>query len=111
MKIYKGNDITLNGIQLANFYTDSACEILIGKEGNSVKRWHMSISHNSRYPTWDEIKQARYALLPRDRGFAMLLPPQDEYVNVHPNCFHLWEYKKNELKYFYGVIRSSSQLR
>jgi hypothetical protein len=20
---------------------------------------------------------------------AMLLPPKDEYVNLHPNCFHL----------------------
>ena len=21
----------------------------------------------------------------------MLLPPKAEYVNLHPNCFHLWE--------------------
>lgn len=56
--------------------------------------WHLSISHRDRYPTWDEIKDARYALLPNDAMIAMMLPPKDEYVNLHPNCFHLWECRK-----------------
>jgi len=54
-------------------------------------RWHLSISTTTRYPTWDEIRDARYALLPDDITMAMLLPPKGEYVNVHPNCFHLHE--------------------
>lgn len=53
--------------------------------------WHLSISCARRYPTWDEIKQARYGLLPDAITMAMLLPPSAQYVNVHPNCFHLWE--------------------
>jgi len=53
--------------------------------------WHMSISHPSRYPTWNEIRDARYELLPDDCTMAMLLPPKAEYVNLHPNCFHLHE--------------------
>lgn len=53
--------------------------------------WHLSISHPSRYPTWDEIKEARYRLLPDEIYMAMILPPSGEYVNVHENCFHLWE--------------------
>jgi hypothetical protein len=28
--------------------------------------WHLSIAHHARYPTWDEISQARYRLLPED---------------------------------------------
>jgi hypothetical protein len=54
-------------------------------------RWHLSISCKSRYPTWDEIHDARYALLPNDITVAMILPPKEEYVNLHPNCFHLHE--------------------
>ena len=54
-------------------------------------RLHMSISHRQRYPTWDEIKDARYALLPHDITMAQFLPPPSRYINVHPNCFHLWE--------------------
>ena len=53
--------------------------------------WHLSISHPTRYPTWDEIRDARYDLLPDDCTMAMLLPPRAEYVNLHPNCFHLHE--------------------
>lgn len=53
--------------------------------------WHLSISHPKRYPVWDEIRDARYDLLPDACTMAMLLPPKGEYVNLHPNCFHLHE--------------------
>lgn len=61
--------------------------------------FHLSISHRisnadhkpGRYPTWDEIKDARYRFAPLDKTMAMLLPPQDEYVNLHETTFHLWE--------------------
>lgn len=60
--------------------------------------WHLSISFRdhrhrlSRYPTWDEIRDARYDLLPADLDFVMHLPPPDEYVNVHATTFHLHEH-------------------
>jgi hypothetical protein len=50
------------------------------------------VSHPVRYPTWDEIRECRDRLLPPEKTFVMFLPPKDEYVNVHPNCFHLHEY-------------------
>lgn len=53
--------------------------------------WHLSISHPKRYPVWDEIKAARYDLLPDECTMGMLLPPKGEYISVHPNCFHLHE--------------------
>ena len=51
--------------------------------------WHISISTPNRYPTWEEIKTALYDFIPDEVTMAMLLPPKDEYVNVHNNCFHL----------------------
>ena len=60
-------------------------------EGNGSLCWHLSISHPTRYPRWNEIKDARYALLPADIWVAQFLPPREHYVNIHPNCFHLWE--------------------
>ncbi len=56
--------------------------------------WHLSISHKDRYPTFDEIRDARYKYIPDEVTMAMLFPPKAEYVNVHPNCFHLWEIKE-----------------
>lgn len=79
---------------------DGHLTVFIGMESN---RWHMSISHRTnllgpkgkpmpgRYPTWDEIVDARYLFCPSNITMAQLLPPKDKYVNVHPTTFHLWE--------------------
>lgn len=63
---------------------------------------HLSISHRrrtkegvvpGRYPTWDEIADARDLLLPADKSFHMTLPRTDgdEYISVHKTTFHLHE--------------------
>lgn len=66
--------------------------VMVGREPRSGGlKWHMSISHPNRFPTWSEIKDARYSMMPTEITVAMILPPPSEYVNVHNNCFHLWE--------------------
>jgi hypothetical protein len=35
------------------------------------------------------MKTARYDLLPANITMALIFPPPEEYVNMHPNCFHL----------------------
>ncbi|MEW6104774.1 MAG: hypothetical protein AB1563_00180 [Bacillota bacterium] len=72
----------------AKAYKFGECLVIVGL---SEQGWHMSISHPTRYPTWDEIRDARYAFVPDEVTMAMLLPPRSEYVNVHENCFHLWQ--------------------
>lgn len=59
--------------------------------------WHLSISHPLRYPTWDEIYTARYDLLPGDINTAILLPKKSEYVNIHPNCFHVYQLRDSDI--------------
>ncbi len=73
-------------------YQRGAIKALVSRdEGLQGKSWHISVSHPHRYPTWDEIREARYALIPDNAYMVMILPPKTEYVNVHKNCFHLWE--------------------
>lgn len=72
-------------------YLMGRCSILLSPPIEDGWGWHMSIAHPKRYPTWDEIAKARYDLLPDDRVFVMVLPAVRDYVNVHENCFHLWE--------------------
>lgn len=72
------------------------CNILVAREPNGINgemRWHLTISTPDRHPTWDEIKTARYRLLPLDRCFGILLPPPEMYVNVpqQDHVFHLHE--------------------
>ena len=73
---------------------DGFLNVLVGKE---FGYWHLSISHQTydnkpgRYPTWDEIADARYELLPDNTIMVMALPPKDAYINAHPTTFHLHE--------------------
>jgi len=69
-------------------FSEGSLKIIISEDAG---RLHLSVSHPLRYPTWDEIKEIRYKYLPNEKTFGILLPPKEEYVNVHPNCFHLWE--------------------
>lgn len=77
-------------------YTMGECTIMLAREkaaADGTYLWHLSISSPHRHPTWDEIKVARYRLLPLDKCFGMLLPPPKLYVNVElqDHVFHLWE--------------------
>lgn len=70
-------------------YKAGKIQIMVG--WHPVMGWHMSISHPEHYPTWDEVANARYQLMPSDIEFGMMLPPPDAYINIHNFCFHLHE--------------------
>lgn len=74
------------------FRTGSGCVALFTKD--NTPKWgplkHVSISHQSRYPTWEEIREIKDALF-GDIDVMMVLPKKADYVNIHKNCFHLWE--------------------
>jgi hypothetical protein len=74
--------------EYCRLYTLGECSVIVTREHG---KWHLSIAHHSRYPTWDEISQARYRIIPRDVWVAMYLPPPSEYVNLHRFCFQLHE--------------------
>jgi len=76
-------------------YVSGALKVLLADQQSAeykeTGRYHLSISHPYRYPKWDEISNARYTLIPNEVTMMMYLPPEEEYVNVHKNCFHLHE--------------------
>lgn len=74
--------------RIGDWYRSGLLTVCVAKE---YGYWHMSISHPQRYPDWDEIHKARYNFLPGEINTAILLPKKSEYVNIHPNCFHVYE--------------------
>lgn len=64
--------------------------VIVGDEPPPIG-WHMSISTPNRLPTWEEVRDARYAFVPNEVTMAMLLPPKEEYINLHAYCLHLYE--------------------
>jgi hypothetical protein len=71
------------------------CTVLVSRDPH-LGKWHLSISHVERDPTWDEIAGARYALIPDEAYMVQVLPPRAEYLNLHEHCFHLWEVDGDE---------------
>lgn len=51
--------------------------------------YDLSIACTDRYPTWDEVAKARYELTPSEITMVMILPPPEEYINIHKFVFHL----------------------
>ena len=72
------------------FTTKSGLTIFRAQELGS---WHLSIAHPHRNPSWKELHDTRYDLVPDDVYMALILPPSRQYVNLHEHCFHLWEVK------------------
>lgn len=67
---------------------DGQLRALLSTDGG---RLHLSVSHTTRLPTWDELADARYRFCPDRARMASLLPPRAEWVNHHPRTLHLWE--------------------
>ena len=59
--------------------------------GHEGGRWHLSVSHRERIPSWREIGEVRDALLPKDVWLCVPHPPREYWMNIHPNVLHLWE--------------------
>ena len=83
------------------YYSTGAFElgdikILISHDCGS---WHLSASHRSRLPTYEEMKDIRYKFLPDGINAAEIFPPRNEFVNLHPYCRHLYEIKQKVADY------------
>lgn len=52
---------------------------------------HVSLSYATKDPSWHDIKQVRATFFDGDTDVIQVLPREDEYVNVHAHCFHLFE--------------------
>jgi hypothetical protein len=89
--------------QAAAYVTESGCSVLYSLDParaapagiwlppDELLLHHLSVAHETRLPTWDEVADVRYELVPDEVTMALLLPPRGEYVNAHDHCLHLWQ--------------------
>jgi hypothetical protein len=63
----------------------------VKRERGDGRRWlHVSVSHARRLPTWEDVREVKDLFIGRERRAIQVLPPESEYVNVHPRTLHLW---------------------
>lgn len=51
---------------------------------------HVSVSHRSRTPTWEEMEQVARHFWPDDAAMQLHVPASD-HINCHPFCLHWWK--------------------
>jgi hypothetical protein len=61
-------------------------------------RWHLSVAHRDRVPTWGELGFARDSLLPADLWMMVPHPPRKYWLNLNARVLHLWEFVDPELQ-------------
>jgi hypothetical protein len=80
-------DPTLHARKIA----DTLLVLWSGRTEKDGRRWvHVSCSRPSRLPSWEDVREVKDAFIGRDRRALQVLPPQDQYVNMHKHCLHLW---------------------
>lgn len=59
-------------------------------EVHDANTWiHVSISHRKHVPTYNDLMYLRRHWI-GDRKTIMVWPTEEYYVNMHPNCLHLY---------------------
>lgn len=65
--------------------------VILTLEEHDGRKWlHVSTAFQNRLPTWMELRAVKDLFVGRDREAMQILPPEKEYVNIHPYCLHLW---------------------
>jgi hypothetical protein len=65
--------------------------------GGGDVRWHISLQHKDRVPTWEELSRAGHDLRP-GVTFVIGVPPRSWWLNVHEHVLHLWQTKDENLE-------------
>jgi hypothetical protein len=67
------------------------CNVYVSRDAGLL---HLSISRKDRLPSYDEVKSARYQFMSEAKYVVQIFPPEEDFVNVHEFCLHLWEPKE-----------------
>lgn len=63
---------------------------LLCQDFKELGKWHLSVSL-TRTIGYYELKEIRYKFMPNNMDVAQIFPPREEFINIHENCFHLYE--------------------
>jgi hypothetical protein len=73
------------------FYRGEKCSVIISADSsNHGTLIHTSIALDDEDPSWETIKALKEVVF-GDIDVMMVLPKQENYVNVHKHAFHLWQ--------------------
>lgn len=86
--------VTVGGDELRETYN-----VLVSRDPieDGDPRWHISVTGHEDVPRWRDLVAIAHRLRP-GVCFVVGVPPRSWWINVHPNCLHLWETKDGNLE-------------
>lgn len=52
---------------------------------------HVSVSNEKHIPSWIVMNKIKNLFWDKNETVVQFHPAESEYVNIHPNCLHLWK--------------------
>lgn len=52
---------------------------------------HLSVSMPSKTPSWDQMCRMKDIFWNKDEACVEYHPKEEDYVNMHPHCLHIWK--------------------
>lgn len=52
---------------------------------------HLSVSMPSKTPSWDQMCMMKDVFWNKDEACVQYHPKEEDYVNMHPHCLHIWK--------------------
>lgn len=69
------------------------------------REWlHVSMSRKNRIPSYSDIVLVKQSFIGVNKKAVMVFPEQENHVNIHNNCLHLFYCAENPLPEFSGFI-------
>lgn len=90
------------GIYASTFEEDGVCGrfafinndvlfLVVSSDGGGWEHVSVSLPQRQRSPTWEEMCWIKSLFWRDDETVIQYHPAEDDYVNCHPFCLHLWK--------------------
>lgn len=78
------------GVKFVNVLSQRSVVISVSNEADGKVWTHLSVSYPGHLPSWAELRDTKRLFLGPESRALSVIPPDDEYVNIHPYCLHLF---------------------
>ncbi len=83
--------LTERFVNAAKWVSEDGITVILATEIVDGELWaHLSYSRVDRIPSWEDGKRVKDVFLGPKRKALIVLPPDAEYFNLHPNCLHMF---------------------
>ena len=82
-----------NLLQRVYYRRRDGMSVIVTEESHEGKWWqHVSCAFNKKgkLPSWNDLKEVKNIFIGRFKKAIQILPNEKNYVNIHPQCLHLF---------------------